>query len=605
MQIRASGHRRAVAGVFAALMLLGAAPLRVAPGPDCLYAQDSGDSGEQGPAQIKMGASLWETLIENGVNPAQWKEIFQYNKAHNPAFRRIRTAKAIPRGTVILLPGEGGARASAAAPARTGKRKAAPVPSGRIAVRDTVTFLDGLQFLEIDAGGRRHVNEIIARYCVPAGMTDSRARALLERSVVSDLKDLYHRMDREFAYRDRTFYLPLYLLAENHKSLENRIESAFTDPARFVPRDSLPGLDPSDLAHVAAAGETYRGLARKYAGDPQAFPERYPFRRDPEDHLGYMAQLIRHYNGNQPLWPGQRYYIPSWLPQGRYYDSIPEVILTTRTRDKLVYSNGLTVYLDNHVTRKKTYRQRREKYYPPLERKLADGSPAYPDMLLWHRTGLEPEIEEILRSRGKQHFSLRYIFRTAVANYYIDENGQCYLIVDPEKNARDNAGSPYDYRCFWDGEANVSDVSIGVEVEGWFQGDLSAAQLETALRLKQMLRSRWIIPESRVLDHRKVACRRGPDLRLERGRKADGLSRSDRLALGIQPVLDPDVLRGVVDPNLDGIQARQTDSLDYWFKVELDPDLEETAGRVGWRLQEGRWLRPGAPGAADSFPATK
>lgn len=564
-----------------------------------LFAQE-GASIEQEPVQVRMGASLWETLIESDVNPAQWKEIFQYNKENNPAFKRIRSAKAIPRGTVILLPPEGGASPSAK-PAN----KAPSAPTGRPAIRDTLSFLDGILFLEIDAGGLRHVNDIIALYCIPAALKDSRARDLIQRSVISDLRDIYHRMEREFSTRDRTFLIPLYLLAENHKSTKNRLQAAFTDPALFVPRDSLFSVYPGDILHKAAEGETYRSLARKYVPDPSVFPERYPYHNDRESHLGYMSQIIRHYNGNQPLWPGQRYYVPFWLPEGRYYDSIPEVKLISSDKKKRVYSNGLEVSLEYHVTRKKAYRQRRERYYPPLERRLPDGVRAYPDMLLWHRTGLEPEVEQILRSKGRQHFSLRYIYRTSVANYYIDESGLCFLVSDPEKNARDHAGSPHDYRCFWDGQSNISDVSLSVEVEGWFQGDLTAAQLETMRRLQEMVRSRWIIPIQRVLDHRKVACRRGPDLRLERGRKADGLSASDRLALGIPTILDPDVIRGLVNPNLDGIQSRQADSLDYWFGVALDPDLEESARLSGWRQEGKRWLRPMAPLSDEAFPASK
>ena len=564
-----------------------------------LIAQEEPTGGLE-PGQVRMGASLWETLIENDINPVQWKEIFQYNKVNNPAFRKIRSAKVIPRGTLILVPPEGYSP-SKPAPLKTNSTAS----SGRPSILDTLSLLDGILFLEIDAGGLRHVNDIIARYCIPAGLKDSRARDLIQRSVISDLRDLYHRMDREFSSRDRTYLIPLYLLAENHKSIKDRLQASFTDPALFVPRDSLFPLYSGDMLHTAAEGETYRSLARKYVPDPSVFPERYPYHKDRESHLGYMAQIIRHYNGNQPLWPGQRYYIPFWLPQGRYYDSIPEVKLIARDKKKMVYSNGLEVSLEYHVTRKKAYRQRRERYYPPLERRLPDGSRAYPDMLLWHRTGLDPESEQILRSKGRQHFSLRYIYRTSVANYYIDESGLCFLVADPENNARDHAGSPHDYRCFWDGQSNISDISLSVEVEGWFQGDLNSSQLETMRRFQEMVRSRWIIPMHRVLDHRKVACRRGPDLKLERGRKADGLSMNDRLALGIPSILDPDVIRGLVNPNLDGIQSRQADSLDYWCGVALDPDLEESARLTGWLQEGGRWLRPALSQSEDVFPASK
>jgi len=268
------------------------------------------------------------------------------------------------------------------------------------------------------------------------------------------------------------------------------------------------------------------------------------------------------------------------------------VKLIRRTKKALYYANGLKVSLAYHVTRRKSYWRRREKYLPPLKRLLADGTPAYPDMIIWHRTGLEPEVEQLLREKGKKHFSLRYIYRMAVTNYYIDENGLCFLIVDPEKNPRDHSGNPCDFRCFWNGQTHVSDISIGIEIESGFYGDLSRRQLETARKLQEVIRARFIIPDERVLDHRKVACRKGPGPRLVRGRKADGLSPSDRLALNIAPTLDPDVLRGIVDPNLNIIQHRQADSTDYWYRVPIDPDLETSARKVGWFFAEGSWQPP-------------
>ena len=90
-----------------------------------------------------------------------------------------------------------------------------------------------------------------------------------------------------------------------------------------------------------------------------------------------------------------------------------------------------------------------------------------------------------------------------------------------------------------------------------------------------------------------MACRRGPDLTLLRGRKADGLTAYERRVLDINPILDPDVLRGLVDPNLDIIQQRRQDSEDYWYNVEMDRDQQESARMVGWRHENGIWLRPG------------
>ena len=132
-----------------------------------------------------------------------------------------------------------------------------------------------------------------------------------------------------------------------------------------------------------------------------------------------------------------------------------------------------------------------------------------------------------------------------------------FLIVDPDKNARDHSGNPTDYRCFWNGVNRLGDVSIGIEIEAWFTSKLTRAQLETSRKLQEVLRSSYVIPDERVLDHKKVASRRGPGGMLVRGRKADGLTPSDRKAIGIAPVLDPDVLRGFVRPNIDEMASRR------------------------------------------------
>ncbi|MEA2063393.1 MAG: N-acetylmuramoyl-L-alanine amidase [Gemmatimonadota bacterium] len=557
-----------------------------------LVASHDKDPNGQSYFKVRLRGTLWETLIEHGVNPTRWKEVFQYNRRFNPAFKRIKSAHRIPDRTTVYIPTDWGGKRTAVK-RRTGPRKSV--------VQDTVFRLD-MTVLLVKAGRDQRLSDVLNQLCRPASIKGKQDRSRLVRNVRSDMRDFYRRDGRELNSWDRSFFIPLHLAKEGFEGLRNRIGAYFRAPELFVRRDSLLGTGEADIAHLAAPGEDYRRFAKLYAGMPEDFPGRYPFRKSLNKHLAYMAQVIRHYNLNQPVWPGKTYFIPACLVEGAYYREHPEVKLVRKTRKSLRYGNGLEVLLEYHVTRRKMYWKRRERYLPPLERRLADGSPAFPDMILWHRTGLEPEIEEVLRSRGRKHFSLRYIYRTAVTNYYIDENGLCFLVVDPEKNPRDHAGHPNDYRCFWSGQARVSDISIGIEIESGFLGSLSRAQLATARKLQELIRSRYIIQDDRVLDHAKVAVRRGPDRSLRRGRKADKLTVAERGVLGIGPILDPDVLRGLVDPNLDELQVRQKDSDDYWFHVELDPDLEQSARMAGWRKAGGRWLRPGA--AEDRYPGT-
>ncbi|MEA1996873.1 MAG: N-acetylmuramoyl-L-alanine amidase [Gemmatimonadota bacterium] len=562
-------------------------------------AHDNGESSGAGSHfTVRMGSSLWETLIDCGVNPTQWKMVFAYNRANNPSFKKIRSARSIPKGTAIYIPVDSDTRNRFSRSTRS--------RSSRTSVEDTVHLIDNIPFLLVKAGYRQNLSDIIKKYCLPLSIREKRSRDITLRSIRSDVRDLYRRMDRDLKYRDTKYYLPLHLTAEQHDSLRRRVSSFFSSPDDYVPLDSLlKPLGSDDTRHVASQGESYRTLAERYTGSLSEFPDHYCFLVSRKKHLDYMAQHIRHYNMNQPLWPGKTYVIPGYLLGGRYFQENPRIKLRRKTRKALYYENGLEVSLEYHVTRRKPYWKRRERYYPPLKRVLEDGGPAYPDMLMWHRTGLDPEIEKILRAKGRSHFSLRYIYRTAVANYYIDELGACFLVVDPEKNPRDHAGNPVDYRCFWNGQNRVSDVSISIEVEGGFFGDLSASQLETAGKLQEMLRGRFIIPDERVLDHRKVSCRRGTNQRLLRGRKADGLTSSDRLALGIKAIPDPDVLRGIVDANLDIIQMRQVDSTDYWYGIRIDPDLESSARLTGWQLVDGLWQRPPSHAAEkEAYPSS-
>jgi N-acetyl-anhydromuramyl-L-alanine amidase AmpD len=544
-------------------------------------AHDESENGDY--IKVRLRGTLWETLVENGVNPTLWRNVFDYNRRHNKAFANVRSANRIPNGITVYIPSDW-QKGKSVAKRRTGPRKAV--------VQDTVYRL-GMPVLQVRAGRNQRLGDVISQLCLPSSIRGKRNQASLVRNVGSDIRDLYRRMGRELSSYDRSFFIPLHLTGEHYNALRKRLDLVFEDHSLFVRRDSLLGVADNDIVHLALAGEDYTDLAKRYIGVTDKFPAGYPYKNSRTRHLAYMAQIIRHYNLNQPIWPGKTYFIPAYLVDGRYYRDNPEVKLVRRGKNALYYENGLKLSLEYHVTRKRMYWKRRERYLPPMERKLADGSRAYPDMILWHRTGLEPEIEEVLRSKGKEHFSLRYIYRAAVTNYYIDEKGNCFLIVDAEQNPRNHAGYPVDFRCLWNGQARVSDVSIGIEVEGGFTGNFNQAQLSTCKKLQEVLRGKFIIADHRILDHRKVACRRGPDLVLLRGRKADGLTSYERRVLDINAILDPDVLRGLVDPNLDIIQQRRLDSEDYWYNVEMDKDQQESARVVGWRYENGLWLRPG------------
>ncbi|MBN2288069.1 MAG: hypothetical protein JXQ83_01970, partial [Candidatus Glassbacteria bacterium] len=300
---------------------------------------EEGESGEYVEATLR--GTLWETLIENGVNPTLWRDIFDYNRRYNKAFAKVKSAHRIPNGITIYIPSDWQGQEPSAVK-RTGPKQAA--------VQDTVYRL-GMPALLVRAGRSQRLTDVIQQFCLPAAIKDSRDRSNLVRNVRSDIRDYYHRTGRELGNYDRSYFIPLHLVAEHYDSLTRRVEAFHHDPSLFIPLDSLLGVSGEDLSHTASEGEDYRDLALRYIGPADDFPEYYPYKKSPDDHLAYMAQIIRHYNLNQPLWPGKTYFIPGYLLAGGYYRDHPEVRLVRRAGDALYYQNGLKVSLEYHVTR--------------------------------------------------------------------------------------------------------------------------------------------------------------------------------------------------------------------------------------------------------------
>jgi N-acetylmuramoyl-L-alanine amidase len=156
----------------------------------------------------------------------------------------------------------------------------------------------------------------------------------------------------------------------------------------------------------------------------------------------------------------------------------------------------------------------------------------------------ECRLESALRtlSRGKVRRG-RYITRGGHANYLVARSGRIYRLLDPRYRA-DHAGV-----SMWNGVENLSDVSLGVELEGFHDEPFSAAQYRSLRWLLGVLRRRYHIRSEDVLEHYRVAYTRPNRFysRPWRGRKRDpGLGNFDRSRAGLehQYVLDPDVVAG-------------------------------------------------------------
>jgi N-acetylmuramoyl-L-alanine amidase len=156
----------------------------------------------------------------------------------------------------------------------------------------------------------------------------------------------------------------------------------------------------------------------------------------------------------------------------------------------------------------------------------------------------ECRLKSALRtlSRGKVRRG-RYVTRGGHAHYLVARGGTIYRLLDPRYRA-DHAGV-----SMWNGVEDLSDVSLGVELEGYHDEPFSDAQYRSLGWLLRVLRRRFAIASHDVLEHYRVAYT--PPNRFYsrpwRGRKRDpGLGNFDRRRAGLdgEHAYDPDVVAG-------------------------------------------------------------
>lgn len=133
--------------------------------------------------------------------------------------------------------------------------------------------------------------------------------------------------------------------------------------------------------------------------------------------------------------------------------------------------------------------------------------------------------------------------RNGEAHYMVDPQGRVYEIVNVKRVA---------YHCglsMWNGRTGLDDCSIGIEMVGYHDKDLTQEQIKTLKELLAELRRKYpSVTDDRVLTHSMVAYG-APNhwyKRNHRGRKRCGMKMADdvlRKNLGInsKPSYDPDV----------------------------------------------------------------
>jgi N-acetylmuramoyl-L-alanine amidase len=156
----------------------------------------------------------------------------------------------------------------------------------------------------------------------------------------------------------------------------------------------------------------------------------------------------------------------------------------------------------------------------------------------------ESSLPSALRtlSRGRVRHG-RYVTHGGHAHFLIAREGTVYRILDPKYWAN-HAGV-----SMWDGFANLSDISVGVELEGFHNVPFEEMQYQSLQKLLNQLKQRYAVEDRDVLEHCRVAYSKPNRFHSinARGRKSDpGMGNFDRLRAGLldEYAQDPDVRAG-------------------------------------------------------------
>ena len=132
-----------------------------------------------------------------------------------------------------------------------------------------------------------------------------------------------------------------------------------------------------------------------------------------------------------------------------------------------------------------------------------DARRAPPDMIVLHYTGMADGPAALARLTDPE--------AKVSAHYMGEEDGRIFALV-PEARRAWHAG-----RSFWKGDTDINAASVGVEIvnPGHDLGYRSFPEVQIAavIGLVADIRSRWTIPDARILGHSDVA----PDRKIDPG----------------------------------------------------------------------------------------
>jgi N-acetylmuramoyl-L-alanine amidase len=130
-----------------------------------------------------------------------------------------------------------------------------------------------------------------------------------------------------------------------------------------------------------------------------------------------------------------------------------------------------------------------------------DARSAPPDMIVLHYTGMIDGPSALARLRDPE--------AKVSAHYLVEEDGRVFSLV-PEARRAWHAG-----KSFWRGETDINAASVGVEIVNpgheFGYRPFPEAQIAAVIELLTDIRSRWTIPDERLLGHSDVAPDRKTD----------------------------------------------------------------------------------------------
>jgi N-acetylmuramoyl-L-alanine amidase len=126
---------------------------------------------------------------------------------------------------------------------------------------------------------------------------------------------------------------------------------------------------------------------------------------------------------------------------------------------------------------------------------------APPDMLVLHYTGMKTGEAALARLRDPE--------AKVSSHYLVEEDGRVFALVAEARRAW-HAG-----RSFWKSETDINSASVGIEIvnPGHEYGyrAFPEAQVAAVIDLVADVRTRWTIPDGRILGHSDVAPDRKED----------------------------------------------------------------------------------------------